>query len=209
MRFPVESSAVKTNSAHAAVESRHEYSISRNCGRHICCAGLQPPSLLSARRVIGDQVSGERRSQHCCRRSRYEAENEFARQFLRPALIAIGWVKCPQCCILSACNQSFTSERRRIDPTGKTGAPSLMPTVSVECIERPVSTPGICNPICDDRGENLDIRFDVQNSATIHGYHTATDFFRPRLLHEQEFATHAPILRQLARELRGYSLPGN
>jgi hypothetical protein len=26
--------------------------------------------------------------------------------------------------------------------------------------------------------------------ATIHGYHTATDFSRPRLLHEQEFATH-------------------
>jgi hypothetical protein len=30
----------------------------------------------------------------------------------------------------------------------------------------------------------------TQNSATIHGYHIATDFFRLRLLHEQEFATH-------------------
>jgi hypothetical protein len=38
-----------------------------------------------------------------------------------------------------------------------------------------------------------------QNSATIRGYRTAMDFFRPRLLHEQEFAMHnrtLPLARQ-------------
>lgn len=33
-------------------------------------------------------------------------------------------------------------------------------------------------------------KLDVQNQAIIHWYHTATDFPGPRLLLEQEFATH-------------------